>query len=67
MTLAGHTIVGACASFTVTVKAHEPTLPLASVEEQLTVVIPFANVDPLEGAQVTGPTPAQLSLAAGVA
>jgi hypothetical protein len=48
------------------VKAHEPWFPLASVTEQVTVLVPFAKLDPLTGEQVTAPTPEQLSLAAGV-
>ena len=66
MTFAEHTIAGACASLTVTVNAHEPWFPLASVAEQVTVEVPFGNADPLEGEQVTALTPGQLSLAPGV-
>jgi hypothetical protein len=63
---AGTTMVGGCASLTVTAKAHEPWFLLASVEEHVTVEVPFGNVDPLGGEQVTAPTPGQLSLAASV-
>ena len=63
---AGQTIDGASLSLTITLKAHEPLLPLASAAEQVTVVAPFGKVEPLAGAQLTAPTPEQLSLAAGV-
>jgi len=64
---AGQLTVGACVSLTVTVNAHEPVLPEASVAEHVTVVVPFANAVPDIGLQVTPPSPGQLSLAAGVA
>jgi hypothetical protein len=51
---------------TVTVNEHEPLLPLASATVQLTLVTPFGNVEPLEGVQLTAPTPEQLSVAVGV-
>jgi len=63
---AGQVIEGACVSFTVTLNEHEPGLPLASFAVQVTVVVPFGNVEPLAGAQVTEPTPGQLSEAVGV-
>jgi hypothetical protein len=65
--LAGQLIAGGCVSVTVTLKPHEPELPLASVAEQVTVVVPFGNWAPLAGRQVTAPTPGQLSVAVGVA
>ena len=64
--LAGQLSVGLWLSLTVTVKLQELLLPAASVTEQVTVVTPFAKAEPDEGLQVTVPTPAQLSLAAGV-
>jgi hypothetical protein len=54
-------------SLTVTVNEHEPLLPLASVTEQITVVVPFGKVEPPAGVQETAPRAGQLSLAAGVA
>jgi hypothetical protein len=65
--LAGQVIDGACVSVTVTLKPHEPVLPLASVAEQITVVVPFGKLDPLAGTQVTELTPEQLSMAVGAA
>ena len=59
--LAGHTIVGAWLSVTVTLKPHVPVLPEASVALQETAVVPFGNVEPDGGLQLTGPTPGQLS------
>jgi hypothetical protein len=47
----GQVIVGFCVSLTVTVKLHEEP-PLT---EQLTVVVPFWNVEPDAGVQVTVP------------
>jgi len=65
--LAGQVIVGACISFTVTVKLQLELLPDASLTEQLTVVMPLANVAPEAGLHVGAPTPGQLSLTAGAA
>ena len=49
--LAGQVIVGGCVSVTVTVKLQlGPVVVL-----QVTVVVPFGNVDPDEGAHVTVP------------
>ena len=50
---------------TVTVKLQLAELPDASVTLHVTVVVPFANVDPDDGAQAGVPTPGQLSLTAG--
>lgn len=58
--------VGACVSFTVTVKLHDAGFPIASLTLQVTVVTPFGNAVPLEGVHVTVPTPGQLSVAVGV-
>ena len=63
---AGQTIDEACASFTVTVKVQELLLPLESVAVHVTLVVPFTNVEPDAGAQVTVVVPGQLSLAVGV-
>jgi hypothetical protein len=62
----GHVTVGASVSLTVTVKVHMPTLPAASVAEQVTVVVPTGKAEPDAGEQVTAPTPGQLSVAGGV-
>ena len=59
---AGHVIAGSCVSCTVTVKAHAPVFPDASVAVQLTVVTPTGKVDPLAGAH-TIVTPGPLSVA----
>jgi hypothetical protein len=61
---AGQTILGAFVSCTTTAKLQPAVLPEASVAVQLTVFVPFANGEPLEGVQIT-PTPGQLSVAAG--
>jgi len=58
-------IVGGCRSRTTTVKLHPAVLPDASVAVQLTVLVPFGKVEPLNGVQTTL-TPAQLSLAVAV-
>src|SRR5207244_9919057 len=49
VTSAGHVIVGACESRTVTVKVQTLVLPLLSVAALLTVVTPTGNVVPLAG------------------
>jgi hypothetical protein len=66
VTFAGQDTVGAWVSFTITLNEQVPGLPLASVAKHVTVVVPFANVAPLAGTQVTPPTPGQLSVAVGV-
>jgi hypothetical protein len=63
---AGQVMVGGSVSLTVTVKVHMPTLPAASVAEQVTVVVPTGKAEPDAGEQVTAPTPGQLSVAGGV-
>ena len=63
---AGHVIDGACASVTVTVNVQELWLPFRSVAVQVTVVMPFTNVEPAAGAHVTVAVPGQLSFAVGV-
>ena len=60
---AGQAIVGACVSFTVMVNEQLLELPDASLTVQETVVVPFGNVEPDDGAQTGVPTPGQLSLA----
>jgi hypothetical protein len=62
VTLAGHTIAGACRSTTVTVNVHCDVLPDASVAVAVTVVVPLGNVDPDAGLATTV-TPGQLSVA----
>ena len=43
---AGHVIFGASVSFTVTVNIHVLTIPSASVEVYVTVVVPTVKVSP---------------------
>ena len=62
---AGHITVGFCVSLIVTVNEQLAELPLASVTVQLTVVVPFGNVEPDAGLHVGDPTPEQLSLTVG--
>jgi len=57
-------MAGGCVSFTVTVKEQLLELFEVSVAVQVTVVVPFGNVEPLAGLQ-TATTPGQLSLAEG--
>src|SRR5436190_17404511 len=59
---AGQVMVGISRSCTVTVKLQRLVLPLVSVATQFTVVTPFANVVPEDGAHVTV-APLQLSVA----
>jgi hypothetical protein len=66
LTLAGQVIDGACVSLTVTVNEQLAELPAASITLQLTVVVPFGNVEPEAGLHVTEPMPGQLSVAVGV-
>ena len=62
-TLEGQVTVGGCVSLTVTVNEQLAGLPEASLTVQLTVVVPFRNVDPDVGMQTGVPTPGQLSVA----
>ncbi|MEK6406205.1 MAG: hypothetical protein AABN34_04500 [Acidobacteriota bacterium] len=62
-TLAGQLIAGGCVSFTVTVNEQLAELLDASPTVQLTVVVPFWNVEPEAGLQAGVPTPGQLSVA----
>jgi hypothetical protein len=58
--------VGACVSFTVTVKLQDAGFPAASLVEQVTVVTPSANAVPDAGVHVTaGLVGGQLSVAVG--
>ena len=59
---AGHVMVGPSVSLTVTVKEQLAVLPDASVAVHVTVVVPFAKVEPEAGEQLVV-TPGQLSLA----
>src|SRR5439155_18044827 len=59
---AGQTIVGGCASLTVTVKLQVPVLPDVSVAVQLTVLVPTGKVAPEAGLQAIV-EPEQLSVA----
>jgi hypothetical protein len=62
--LAGHVIVGFCASTTVTVNVQDAVLPDASVAVTVTVVVPTGKKLPDAGLELTV-TPGQLSLADG--
>jgi predicted nucleotidyltransferase len=64
VTLAGQTIDGGCVSLTVTVNDQDAVLLEASVAVQLTVVVPFGNVEPEAGVQ-TNVAPGQLSETVG--
>lgn len=63
--LPGQLIVGFSLSFTVTVNVQLSVLFEVSVAVHVTVVVPFANVEPDAGLQLTD-APAQLSVADGV-
>jgi hypothetical protein len=65
MTGAGQVITGGVVSVTVTVKVQFPVLFDVSVAEQLTVVTPLLNAEPLAGLHVTVRAPSQLSFAVG--
>src|SRR6476646_9438053 len=60
-------MAGASVSLTVTVKLQFLEFPAASVAVQVTVLLPFAKVEPEAGAHVTVGFPGQLSVAVGVA
>jgi hypothetical protein len=62
-TFAGHVIVGGVVSLTVTVNEQLAELLDASLTVQLTVVVPFGNVEPDDGEHTGVPTPGQLSVA----
>ena len=62
----GQVIVGACVSVIVTVNEQLFELPAESLTVQVTVVVPFAKVEPDAGVQLGDPTPEQLSAVAGV-
>jgi hypothetical protein len=64
---AGQVTAGACVSLTVILKLQDDELPLASVTEQVTVVVPLEKVEPDAGEQLGVPTPAQLSVAVALA
>ena len=64
VTAAGQVIVGACVSFTVTVKVQVAVLPTASVAVDVTVVVPTGKKLP-EAGTLAIVTPGQLSLAVG--
>jgi len=55
---------GGVRSRTITAKLQPAVLPEASVAAQLTVLVPFAKVEPLGGVQ-TKPAPGQLSVSVG--
>ena len=54
---------GALVSTTVITKLPVAVLPLRSEAEQITVVVPSANIDPDGGVHVTGRCPSTLSFA----
>jgi len=56
-------MTGEVVSCTVIWKDPVDVLPLASEAEQLTTVVPSANVSPELGVQVTGSEPSTMSLA----
>jgi len=60
---AGQIMVGGCVSFTVTVKLQLAMLLEESFTVQVTVVVPFGNVEPDGGEHMGVPTPGQLSVA----
>ena len=64
---AGHETVGACVSWTVTVKEHVPSglFAEAPLAVHVTVVVPTGNVAPDAGTHATV-APGQLSEAVGV-
>ena len=62
----GKVKVGGVVSWTFTVKEPVAVLPLPSVAEQLTVVVPRLKALPEAGVHVIGTVPAQLSLALAV-
>ena len=62
----GAEIAGPVVSRTVTVNEPAAVLPAVSVEEQLTVVVAMANVEPDDGAHVTTGAAGALSVAVAV-
>jgi hypothetical protein len=60
-------MLGAWVSLTVTLNEQLAELPLASLTEHETVVVPFGNEFPDGGVQTGEPTPGQLSLTVGAA
>jgi hypothetical protein len=64
--LAGKSIVGARVSSIFTVKVRDPELPALSRAEQVTVVVPMANVPPESGEHETPMLPSTLSDAEAV-
>jgi len=60
-------IAGGVVSLTVTVNEQFAELLDASLTVQLTVVVPFAKVEPDAGVQTGVPTPGQLSVAVAFA
>jgi hypothetical protein len=64
---AGQVICGGWVSLTVTLNEQLDELPLASLTEHETVVVPFGKAVPDGGVQTGEPTPGQLSLTVGAA
>jgi hypothetical protein len=64
--LAGTLTIGAVVSTTVTVKVLLPTFAWLSVAVQVTVVVPSAKIDPLDGVQPTATVPSSRSAADAV-
>ena len=65
MMFAGHVMLGAVTSFTVTVKVHVAVLLFPSVAVHVTVVTPALKVEPAAGTHATVGVP-QLSVPVGV-
>lgn len=61
----GHVMEGACVSLTITVKEQVAILPAESVIPQLTVVVPFENIEPEAGVQIGWVKSTQSSLTVG--
>lgn len=64
--LAGQFNTGLSSSTTVTMNEQLPVLLAASVAEQVTLVVPFWNVEPDGGVQVAASDPSQLSVTVGL-
>lgn len=63
--LSGHVSTGACVSFTVMVKLHDEKLSAASLAQQVTVVTPLGNVEPVGGVQVLNVPAGEFALCGG--
>jgi hypothetical protein len=61
----GQVMAGGCVSLTVTLNMQPDMFPDKSVTEQVTIVVPFANVEPECGLQIGALIPGQLSPTTG--